>query len=198
MMERATSPKISWSLSQEAFDRLLDWLDQDRDRAGSRYEEIRRNLINIYVRRGCSIAEDLTDETINRVARKIGDVAACYVGDPSLYFYGVANNVFREYVRRRPDPLPIPAPDPTEKVERSGRCLETCLEHVPSKSRQLILEYFADEKQAKIRRRKDLSRRLGIPINTLRTRAYRIRVGLQQCVNKCIERQEGPPKRKSE
>jgi RNA polymerase sigma factor (sigma-70 family) len=186
-MDRATSPKISWSLTQEAFDRLLDWLDQDRDRAGRRYEEIRRNLINIYVRRGCPIAEDLTDETINRVAKRIAEIAQCYVGDPSLYFYGVANNVFREYVRRRPDPLPIPVPEPAEKAERSVRCLEKCLEHVPTKSRQLILEYFADEKQAKIQRRKDLSRRLGIPINTLRTRAYRIRIGLQQCVDKCLD-----------
>ena len=59
--------KSTWALSQEAFDRLLAWLDPDRDRAGERYEEIRRKLIGIFLRRGCSTAEDLTDEAINRV-----------------------------------------------------------------------------------------------------------------------------------
>ena len=48
---------------------LLEWLDPNLDLAGEKYEEIRRGLIKIFGYRGCSDAEGLADETINRVAR---------------------------------------------------------------------------------------------------------------------------------
>ncbi|HEY7785163.1 MAG TPA: hypothetical protein VIB00_10575, partial [Pyrinomonadaceae bacterium] len=57
-----------WVLTQESFDALLHWLDPQRDRAGLRYEEIRRSLIKIFACRGCAEPEDLADETINRVS----------------------------------------------------------------------------------------------------------------------------------
>src|SRR5947209_6617862 len=38
----------------DSFDRLLAWLNPDREQAGQRYEEIRRRLIKIFARRGCS------------------------------------------------------------------------------------------------------------------------------------------------
>ena len=58
-------------LSQEAFDRLLAWLNPNRALAGEKYEEIRRRLIKIFTCRGCTCPEVLADETINRVARKV-------------------------------------------------------------------------------------------------------------------------------
>jgi len=62
--------KARWSLTQEAFDRLLQWLDQDRDEAGLKYESIRSKLIRIFKRYGWTTAEDLADESINRVTQK--------------------------------------------------------------------------------------------------------------------------------
>ena len=73
-------------MTQESFDSLLAWLDADRERAGRRYEEIRRRLIKILACRGCHDPEDLADEAINRVAGKVGEVAKDYSGDPALYF----------------------------------------------------------------------------------------------------------------
>src|SRR5260370_17001420 len=90
-----------WALTQDAFDRLLDWLDADRNRAGTRYEEIRCRLIKVFTGRGCMAAEELADETINRVAAKVGEVALDYAGDPASYFYGVCQNVHFEYVRKK-------------------------------------------------------------------------------------------------
>src|SRR2546426_439546 len=90
-----------WALTQDAFDRLLDWLNADRNRAGIRYEEIRSRLIKVFIGRGCMAAEDLADETINRVAARIGDVTRDYEGDPASYFYGVCQNVHFEYVRKK-------------------------------------------------------------------------------------------------
>jgi hypothetical protein len=60
-----------WTLTQEAFDRLLDSLGSDRDAAGTRYLEIRRNLVRLFEWRGCPIPDEYVDETINRCARKI-------------------------------------------------------------------------------------------------------------------------------
>src|SRR4051794_16211659 len=90
------------NITQESFDRLLEWLDADRERAGYRYEAIRRRLITIFTCRGCREAEALADETINRVTIKLPEIADAYVGDPALYFYGVAQKVHLEYLRKRP------------------------------------------------------------------------------------------------
>ncbi|HSF23491.1 MAG TPA: hypothetical protein VLE20_04630 [Blastocatellia bacterium] len=182
--------KTEWVLSQEAFDSCLAWLDPDRDRAGEKYEEIRRKLIKIFAHRGCSIAEELTDEAINRVSRRVPDIAGTYVGDPALYFYGVAQKVYLEHVKKRPDPKPIPPPEPTEEVERNYECLERCMEGLDPESRELILKYYQQEKRAKIDHRKELADRLGIALNTLRMRVHRIKTILQQCVGECLNKSE--------
>ncbi|HSO75349.1 MAG TPA: hypothetical protein VLU47_10975, partial [Blastocatellia bacterium] len=122
--------KTEWVLSQEAFDSCLAWLDPDRERAGEKYEEIRSKLIKIFAHRGCPIAEELTDEAINRVSRRVPDIAGTYVGDPALYFYGVAHKVYLEHVKKRPEPKPLPPPEPTEEVERNYECLERCMEEL--------------------------------------------------------------------
>ena len=92
--------QTEWELTPEAFDRLLLWLNPDRERAGRKYEEIRRKLITILSSRGCTCPEDLTDEAMNRVTRKVPEIIDNYVGDPALYFYGVAHKVHLEWVRR--------------------------------------------------------------------------------------------------
>jgi hypothetical protein len=46
------------------------------------------------------MAEELADEVINRVSKKLPQIVDIYVGDPALYFYGVARKVHREYLRK--------------------------------------------------------------------------------------------------
>jgi RNA polymerase sigma factor (sigma-70 family) len=174
-------------VSQEAFDKLLGWLNPDRDSAGKKYEEIRLRLIKIFARRGCTIAEELADETIDRVCLKVPRIADTYIGDPALYFYGVAQNVFLEYVKKRPAPPPLPPPPPApEENEQSFECLHSCMEHLDPPSRELILQYYQHEKKAKIDHRKQLAERSGVAINTLRMRAHRIKDTLQKCVHECM------------
>jgi DNA-directed RNA polymerase specialized sigma24 family protein len=184
------SRKIEWDLTPEAFEQLLFWLNPNREQAGRKYEEIRRKLIKIFTCRGCICPEELADETMNRVTRKVPEIIGNYVGDPSLYFYGVAHNVHLEYVRKKPNLLPPPAPDPPEETERDYECLDQCMERLTSKSRELVLEYYQSEKRAKIDRRKELASRLGIAVNALRIRAHRIRSNLQECVFECTKRKQ--------
>ena len=179
------SPKKEWELTEEAFSKFLAWLNPDPYQAGESYESIRRRLIKIFVCRGCICPEELSDETINRVIRKVQGIGKSYVGDPALYFYGVARNVHLEYLRRKPAPEPPSAPDPPRSEEEYA-CLEQCMERLTPRSKDLVLAYYQEEKRAKIDLRKQLADRLGIPLNALRIRACRIRAELEDCVLQCL------------
>lgn len=182
----------SWSLTQESFDHLLGWLGPDREEAGQRYEEIRRSLIKIFTCRGCHEPEDLADETINRVISKLHEIEGAYTGDRALYFYGVAKKLHLEYVRRKAAPALPPSGEPEEEkvvAEQEYECFQRCVGRLTSGNRNLILQYYLEEKRAKIDNRKLLAERLGIALNALRIRAHRIRSSLQNCVEQCLGQQ---------
>lgn len=191
--------KNQWVVTQQAFDSLLNWLDADRESAGTKYEKIRVRLIKIFTCRGCGEADDLADETINRVTVKLGEIAANYSGDPALYFYGVAQKVHLEYLRKRPlvqESLETGRepggqttwpPEAADEVEHEYACLEQCMDRLPPENRRLVLEYYHEEKRAKIDHRKQLADQLGIAVNALRIRAHRLRAQLQQCLQSCLE-----------
>jgi DNA-directed RNA polymerase specialized sigma24 family protein len=198
-----------WVLTREAFDRLLAQLDPDRERAGEKYEEIRRKLMKFFQWRGCARPEEYTDRTIDRVMRRITEGVELRVKDPYLYFHGVALNVLREHWKEPEreqasleeiQPSHSPAHHPIELAEQELErlekekwleCLNQCLQHLPPESLSLITEYHQSEKRGKIEGRKTLAERLKIPLNALRIRAYRIRGELEKCVNKCAKRAPG-------
>ena len=174
-----------WVLTQESFDALLVWLDPDRELAGQKYESIRTRLIKIFACRGCYDPEDLADETINRVTNKLNDLEG-FVGERAPYFYGVANKVHMEYLRRKPPPPQPPPMYDSEEIEKEYNCLDRCMQSLTADNRNLVLQYYQDEKKAKIEHRKRLADQFGIALNALRIRAYRIRATLQVCVQKCV------------
>ena len=178
--------KKDWVLTEESFKALLAWLDPDPNEAGKKYEDIRRRLIKIFACRGCCEPEDLADESINRVIIRLKDIVDSFTGDPALYFYGVANKVHQEYLRRRPVPVPPRPDDEPDDLERDYACLEKCLDTLTPANRELMIEYYREEKRAKIEHRKQLADQLGLALNALRIRAHRIRTVLQQCVQKCL------------
>src|SRR6185436_4215296 len=83
------------------FDSLLSWLNADRELAGKSYEAIRSSLVKTFVLNGYNDAEDLADETINRVISRLPDIVIGYTSEPAYYFHGVARNIIRERRRRR-------------------------------------------------------------------------------------------------
>lgn len=179
------------AVNKNNFNRLLEWLDPDRNAAGRKYESIRLRLLKIFYARGAREAEDLADETIERVTARIESIADGYEGDPALYFYGVAKNVFRENTRK-PRSLELSEnlagrePD-TDRLERNDRCLEKCLRKLPDDKREFIIRYYTREKQAKIDLHKKMSEELGLTAENLRVRAFRLRKSLQKCVFECLE-----------
>lgn len=186
-------------MTQQHFDELLAWLDpSNRDRAGLKYESIRRSLIKIFVWGGCIDAEGMADETFNRVAAKVQKVKETFNGDPALYFYGVAKRLIKECQRSARSQVPLDeagdhtAPLPLDDEEdgdsaRESECLRRCLDKLGTSDRQLILAYYLKDKQAKIDYRKELARQLGIMSNALRVKVYRIRAVLEECIEQCLD-----------
>jgi len=182
--------KTGWVLSQEDFNRLLDWLDADEEAAGREYETIRQRLIKIFARRGCLEAEDLADETINRVTAKLESIIDHYEGSPRFYFYRVAQLVHMEYLKRpKPPEVSCDLTIFNGEKEREYECLDRCLERLLPDQRELVLQYYQKDKRAKIEGRQRLAEQLGIAVNALRIRAHRIRSRLQQCLNECLEKE---------
>lgn len=179
-------------LSREALEKLLDLLDPDRDRAARRYQQLRRRLVRLFEWRGARFPEDLTDETIARVARRLDDGVEIRSDDPFRYFCGVAHMVFKEVLRERrrerllQDPAnwpPAAAHDPEPDDERMA-VLQECLGRLSPEHRELILDYHEGERRERIDNRRLIADRLGIPLNALRIRVHRIRTKLERCVEK--------------
>lgn len=189
--QRAAHPK--WVLTTAALDKLLSHFSDSREEAGKQYELMRARLVRYFDWRSCISPEDLADETVNRVARRIDE--GQNILNLSAYFLTVARLIFMESLRDRDHTLvsldKIPEisaeqPDADPKKEVRLHCLDECLSKLPVESRTLILNYHYDERRAKIDRRRQLADGLGIPLNALRIRAHRIRAVLEKCVRKCL------------
>ena len=174
-------------LNSDAFEALLRWLAPDREEAGKRYEEIRHRLIRIFACRGCGESDILADEAINRVARKVGELATTYQGDPGLYFYGVANKIHLEQLKKTKPLVTEWNESEEEDFEPEFECLDHCMDKLSMNNRDLVLKYYDHEKGAKIEQRRLLAEALNIGLNALRIRAHRIRIMLYQCIKGCLD-----------
>jgi DNA-directed RNA polymerase specialized sigma24 family protein len=210
-MKETPALKKDWIVTQSAFDRLLSELDPERERAGEKYELIRQKLLKFFQWRGCSAsaAEEYTDHTIDRVARKIEEGADVHTHNPYLYFHGTAINVLREHWKRvektevealddlQPSHNPAVNPIAVREAEDARlahevrlECLSECVSSLPSAQRELIVEYHQGAGGAKIARRKELAARLNLPLNALRIRMYRTRGELEACITACSKRRK--------
>lgn len=185
-------------ITQAEFDGLLVWLDHNREFAAQKYEKIRHRLIQIFMGRGCFDAEELADETINRVTVKLPQLIGNYSGDPTLYFYGVANNIHHEWLRRQKNLKEISYSKQDElrldgtrdKNEIEYECLETCLKSLSHTEKQLVTDYYREEKSAKIEYRRQMAERLEITTNALQIKMSRIRAILKKCLQRCLDGKE--------
>jgi DNA-directed RNA polymerase specialized sigma24 family protein len=189
------APRSRPGLSRESLDLLLATLDPVRERAGERYEGIRSRLVRFFLCRGLAQPEELADDTIDRVCRRLVEGEEIRAVDVARYFLGVARNVAREAwdldQRRR-------ASGATQEMARRSlaaadepdqgalACLEQCLETLPPEARDLVLRYYDSEPSTKVERRRALASQLGIAPNALRIRLHRLRAQLERCIRRCL------------
>ena len=172
--------------TKEGFDKLLRWLDPDRDTAGEIYARIEIRVIRIFSSRGCCDAEDLADKTYNVVITKIDWLTENFVGDPALYFYAVARKIYLESIRqRRPLPIPPPSPEPEpDEVEEVRGYLDDCLDELPPVDRDIAIRYHEGERGEKIKNRQKLAEELNISRNALRIKVYYLHTRLRDCIER--------------
>lgn len=189
-----THDKPKWVMTQRAFDKLLTSFSTNRDEAGEQYERMRIKLSRVFEWQSVGPAEELTDETFNRVARRLDEGQS--VDNLIAYTLGVAKIICKE-ARKKIAPVSLDetpesrrqvAPEPVEPDARL-RCFDHCLDELPREKQYLIVEYYQQERRDKIDRRQRLADRLGIPLNALRIRAHRIRMALENCIKMCLESQ---------
>ena len=186
------------SIPPESFEEILAWLNPDREVAGEIYVQLRHDLAQIFTWNRCPDPEELTDEVFDRVARKVHELRKTFVGDPRLFFYGVARNLIKETPKKAKlqvslEDTEVTVVNPTSATDEDiaqmlEDCLTSCLQKLSSEKRELILNYYAKDKQAKIEHRTELARQLGTSVETLRVRALRIRRTLEQCIQRCLVR----------
>jgi DNA-directed RNA polymerase specialized sigma24 family protein len=178
---------VKKEVTPEKFVRFLEWLSSDRDRAGEEYERLRFRLCTFFSQRHCRFADELADETINRVILKVADEQ---IENKIAYCYGVARNVYRESLRAERthldiDEVTIAAKAP-EEPSFSSECLDKCLDRLPPDTRSLLLEYFSEAKSAKIELHRRISESLETTQTALRMRVMRTKQKLKVCVQECM------------
>jgi DNA-directed RNA polymerase specialized sigma24 family protein len=193
--------KEDQGLTSGAFRRLLNWLDGGSDSGGQMYLEMRRRLVAYFDRRNCPVPDELADETLNRVARRLVEEGVIEADAPARYCYITArfvlmehrrgarkSNVPLEEVRRqaRGDSLAAPEAEDENEKEKLLNCLEQCLGELEPQSREVIVRYYTGKERVKIENRRALAKELGITANALSIRSCRIRDKLEACVRRCI------------
>lgn len=183
--------RSSRGLTQGAFDRLLRVLDDDRERAGERYEQLRRRLLLFFRARGVPHPEERADETLTVAAARLdkGEV----VQNMTAYALGIARLIAleghraeageREALRESARAAPPPPDEPDERHQ----IFERCLAQLPGDQRDLILAYYGGPDEQRIEHRRRLAAQHAIPMNALRIRAHRIRQQLERALRAAME-----------
>ena len=199
-------PKKNWTITSSAFHKLLDWLDEGNNSDGRNYLEMRQRLVAYFDRKNCATPDDLADETLNRVARRLQEAGMIESETPAKYCYITARFVFMEHLRgaagnrsvalddvlRQPQGVKhfvaANSDDEQQKVkEKMLDCLERCTSKLNPDNRQIIVSYYFGDERIKIENRRALAQKLGISANALSIRACRIRAQLELCVGKCVD-----------
>jgi RNA polymerase sigma factor (sigma-70 family) len=173
------------------FELLLAWLSNDREVAGELYEKIRQGLIRFFYFKGCRNGEDLADETISRVTKKLTSLDLSTETKPAAIFYGFAKNiVFEEFKKEKREGLldeNIAATNQTYK-ETNFRCLDNCLLELPQTERDIVTRYYSRDKSEKYDQRRELASEYGISIELMYVKLHRIRKRLRVCIENCSEK----------
>ena len=129
---------------QESFESFLARLDTDREAAGQKYEDLRRKLIRFFEWNSCLNADDLADETLDRVQENLQK--ADILNLPA-YVFGIARKIRQEAVKAAARHLPLSEPSisarrplrhialdhPADKLERERQIelFQECLACLP-------------------------------------------------------------------
>lgn len=194
---QSAESKKNRDLQADSLKRLLDWLDCGVNSEGKKYLEIRQRLVTYFDRKNCPSPDDLADETLNRVARRLEEEGFTKAEKPARYCYIVARFVFMESLRERERERSFQSElarqwystsdsKADDTREQMLACMQECIQRLGTAKRELILGYYTGTERQKIENRKRLASSLGLTTNALSIRACRIRDELEACVKECV------------
>ena len=188
--------------NRKKFENFLAWLNPNRDLAATRYVTIRDGLVKYFSRKtcrgdfNCPHAEELADETLDRVISKMDEVALNNGAEPERRIYAFAKYLRLEH-HRQPQIKPFPSDfverpsrksDEAIEKEAEFRCCDECLGELLFKDQRLVTEYFGHSGKERSRRRQQQADDLGITLSNLRTTACRLRKKLEECLKNCLKK----------
>lgn len=177
------------------------WLGDEGESDGQNYLKMRQRLVSYFDRKNCLRPDELTDETLDRVARRLEEAeGAIVVETPAKYCYITARFVFLENLRSTdhatislesnatppPDRIAVDEPDDAALNTKMLEYLKNCVAQLDAAGRDIITKYYYGEERKKIVNRRELAAQFGITMNALAIRACRIRDRLEICVKKSV------------
>jgi DNA-directed RNA polymerase specialized sigma24 family protein len=132
---------------------------------------------------------ELADRTMDRMIQLVDRDREMVIRNAEAYAWTVANFILLEY--RKKAAIEVPTPEPPAPVPPREDplliCLRGCLAKLSSSDRNLILEYYADDKEMKITNRRKIAAVFGLSENALHVRAHRIRRSLEACIERAMK-----------
>ena len=182
-VERLNRNSDKSPITSAGFGRFLTLLDRDRERAGEKYEAIRAKLIRFFIIRSFANAEDLADEVINRVIRRIenGEI----VNDVIAFCHSAARYVALEERRKPNRETSVSHPSIEQPEDYQGQnetrldLLDEWLDRLTPENRSLLLEYYKWEVHGGRPDRARLAEQHNMSTAALRSRVHRLRHSLQ-------------------
>ena len=194
-------------MDKTSFDKLLFWLDEDRESAAAKYEDCRQALIDFFRNRGARHSGECADATFDRVSDIIQGGRMGERKNPVSYFLRVAHFIRLEYLRNPANIIGSSQaqedwqPDNTFREsedqwfsERRQECMEKCLNKLPHSSCKLVTGYYeiriAQEKAGtKVQKLEEMAGRLQKTPNAIRIEVHRLRnEKLKPCMEACINK----------
>jgi DNA-directed RNA polymerase specialized sigma24 family protein len=169
--------------NQGLIDELLLLLEVEQPTSEKRYKQLRLKLVKFFAWRRCEDPEGLADETVSRTLRNIIGGEKIYSDKPYSYVYGIAMNVFREYLREKKkqenlaNELPGSSPYVPEIAED---CRKDCFDRLSRGKQAMLHRYYVDGEASE-----RIALSLNVTVNALRLQIHRIKNELRACHEEC-------------
>jgi DNA-directed RNA polymerase specialized sigma24 family protein len=164
------------------------------EQRAKRYLEIQSRLARLFAWRGCYEEDELARIALDRARMKWADTrdavepSSMHKPNPVGFVCSFVRFVFLEWIAKQA-PIEVP-PVENRSLEDEIRlsCLDSCMAgRLTPAERELILEYYQDEKGTKIDHRKKIAEAHKTSANALRIECHRIRRRLRECMVRCVE-----------
>lgn len=172
--------------SKASIPALLAALGETPEASGIEYERLRSKLILFFSRRMLQFPEDLADEAIDRLARRIMEGTA--IDSIPAFALGIGRHLALEQMKNRSETMEddfwdnVPAPPATQSSEEEIARMERCLKTLRPDEAKLLRGYYLATEGTPMKTRDKLANRLGISANTLRQRVFLARQRLRDCI----------------